>query len=176
MLPSFIALLGFDPWLWCRSAQYNSGRCGGEVVLSPWSRLTPVSLAQSKLKSLQAASTVDLFGVTYSTRIPWYTQPSQLFLYCLLSLLVCPPGRETGGKIAGRNVKRLSVPFPVWRWGFSYWFFFYTIFVLNKSSLFASSAASWAGSRVSICLAEILWWNLLLLYLNTNLRDFFPSL
>lgn len=91
--------LGFDPWLWCRSAQYSSGKCSGEVFLSPWFRLTPVLLAQSEMRSLQAASAVQVFGVTCRSHIPATSS----------SLLVppprCPPGRETGGKFSGRTVK-----------------------------------------------------------------------
>lgn len=43
VLQPLIASLGFDPRLRRRSAQHSSGRCGGEVLSSPWSRLTPVS-------------------------------------------------------------------------------------------------------------------------------------
>lgn len=158
MLQSLIASLGFDPWLWCRSAQYNSGRCGGEVVLSPWSRLTPVSLAWSKLRSLQAARAVELFGVTYSSRIPWCTQPSQLPPYRLLSLLVCPPRQGDWRKNCCEECQRAVCSLPCLKIGILLLvFIFYTFFVLNKSSLFASFTAPWAGSRVSICLAEILW-------------------
>lgn len=88
VLQPLIASLGFDPRLRRRSAQHSSGRCGGEVLSSPRSRLTPASAPRAG-------------GVTDSSPIPCWAQ---------LSLQTCPTGREMG-RIAARKVKRQSVPF-----------------------------------------------------------------
>lgn len=64
------------------------------------------------------------------------------------------------GKNAGMNVKRLSIPllFFFLKVGILLLVFIFSmVFLLNKCSLFASSTALWAESRVSICLTEILW-------------------
>lgn len=65
------------------------------------------------------------------------------------------------GKNAGMNVKRLSIPllfFFFLKVGILLLVFIFSmVFLLNKCSLFASSTALWAESRVGICLTEILW-------------------
>lgn len=81
VLQPLIASLGFDPRLRRRSALHSSGRCGGEVLSSPRSRLTPVSAPWAG-------------GVTDSSPIPCWVQ---------LSLQACPRGREMG-RIAGRTL------------------------------------------------------------------------
>lgn len=165
--------LGFDPWLWCRSAQYNSGRCSGEVFLSPWSRLTPVLLAQSKLRSLQAASAVELFGVTCSSHIPATSS------HCLLPLHRCPPGWETGGKFSGRNVKNLSVPSLLEDWDSLMDFYKSSYYFLHsfrvkwaaflQAPLLLRLGAGYLPSRDFVV-------KFIVLYLNTNLSGFSPSL
>lgn len=141
--------LGFDPWLWCKRAQYSSGRCSGEVFLNPWFRLTPVLLAQSKMRSLQAASAVELFGVTCSSHIPATSS----------SLPVpsprCMSGRETRGKFSVGTVKKLSVPSLLEDWDSLMAFIFYTVFVLNDQP-FCKLHCSFSWEQSS-CLAEILW-------------------
>lgn len=150
MLQSLIASLGFDPWLWCRSAQCCSGKYSVEVALSPWSRLAPVSLAQSKLRSLQAVSVVRLLGVTYSSRIPWCAQPGQLFPYRLPSLLLCPRAGRLEEN-CWEECQKAACSLPCLKIGILLWVFvFCMVFVLNKSSMFVSSTAPWAGSRVSL--------------------------
>lgn len=88
--------LGFDPWLWCRSARYSSGKCSGEVLFSPWFRLTPVLLGQSKMRSLQAALGHLQHHIPATSSSPPVPR--------------CPLGRETGVKFSVRTVKKLSVP------------------------------------------------------------------
>lgn len=133
MLQSLIASLGFDPWLWCKSAQYNSGRCGGEVVLSPWSRLTPVSLAQSKLRFLQAASAVKLFRVTYSSRIPWCMQPSLALPLPSAFPPPVPPRQGDWRKKCWEECQKAVCSLPCLKIGILLLvFIFYTVFVLNE--------------------------------------------
>lgn len=161
--------LGFDPWLWCRSAQYYSGRCSGEVILSPWSRLTPVLLAQSKLRSLQAASAVELFGVTCSSHIPATSSslPAP-------PLHRCPTGRETGGKLSGRSVKKLSVPSLREDWDSLMAFYYLHSFVLNEQP-FCKLHCSFSWEQGYLPSRDFVV-KFIVLYLNTNLSGFSPSL
>lgn len=141
--------LGFDPWLWCRSAQCSLGERSGEVFSSPWFRLTPVLLAQDKMRSLQAAAAVELFGVTCSSHIPATSSSPPVPR--------CPLGRETGAKFSGSTVKKLSVPSLLEDWDSL--MAFYSLHSFCRKSFFKLRCSF--GWEQGFCLAETFWQNLL---------------
>lgn len=143
--------LGFDPWLWCRSAQYSSGKCSGEVFLSPWFRLTPVLLAQSKMRSLQAAGAVQALGspaaVTSQPPLP----------HCLFPLPGDPLRQGDWRKIFWEDCQKKMVCSPhCLKLGFSSGVLFSTQFFVLNEQPFCKLHSSFNWEQ-GFCLAEILW-------------------
>lgn len=138
--------------LGCGVGVHNTAQEGVVVASSAWPRLTPVSLAQSKQRSLQAAGGQWAFGTpTAATSPVEHNFPT----------MHAPQAGRWKEKMLEWMLKGCL---------FLYFFFFFLkvgilllvfifsmVFLLNKCSLFASSTALWAESRVSICLTEILW-------------------
>lgn len=136
------------------------------MFLSPWFRLTPVLLAQGKMRSLQAAGAIELFGVTCSSPIP--ATPSSP----PVPPPSCPPGRETGGKFSKRTVKNLSVPSLLEDWGSLMAFYSISSFCVKwaaflQAPLLLRLGAGFLPSRDFVV-------KCIVLYLNTS--EFFPSL